>query len=685
MRKFYLIILLILTSTTFLSAQKHEDDACNPPSKKVIKLIEAAKKAGSLEDVQKNYREAIKLSQDNATAYFEYGLFYYKYAMNLYRNNPNPKDGDRALDVAKKQFETAVDLCPDFHADSYYYLGAIAYNFKNMDLASSYFRQFADFKSDDKNRYPLDYKKKLDDIQKVLEKQKSKIDFTKDPVPFQPKIVKNVSSKSDEYFPMLSPDNDLIFYTRKVDKTLKGDLKRNIVEEFTFSERESYLGDFDNGQPFTYPFNDGTFQSYGAATMSIDNKEMILCACKDEQVYGQTYRNCDLYITTFTRTGEGGNDYQWTPLKNLGPQINSSTGWDAQPSLSADGNTLFYTTLRGGQDATQDNDIWIANRNEDGSWGAGRPFTEINTPGKDKSPFLHQDSETLYFVSTVTDERQGLGGLDIFYTRFVNGKWTEPKNIGYPINSENDELGLFVSLDGKMAYYSSQEKGNWDIFSFELYPEARPKSVKLIKGELIDKEGNPVEDAEIEVSYAGSDSTQTFKVNGSDGKYAAIIKTENPDDVMITMKKENAAFESKLITKEELIADDPVIRNTDLEVKELNEGDAYTINDILFATNSYELTKQSKFIIRNFSKFLIAHPSIEVTIQGHTDDIGNDNDNLILSDNRAKAVKDYLIQLGINKKRLDAKGFGESQPKVPNDSAENRAINRRTEFLIKKL
>lgn len=489
----------------------------------------------------------------------------------------------------------------------------------------------------------------------------------------------------DEYFPMLSPDNDLLFYTRKVDKTRKGDLVKNIVEEFTFSERANYMGDFDNGTPFSYPFNDGTFQSYGAATMSIDNKEMILCACKDEQVFGQTYRNCDLYLTTFKRTGEGGNDYQWTPLENMGSKINSPSGWDAQPSLSADGNTLYYTTLRAGKDATQDNDIWIANRNEDGTWGAGHPFSEINTPGKDKSPFLHQDSETLYFVSSVSNERQGVGGLDIFYTRKENGKWGTPKNIGYPINTDADEIGLFVSLDGKTAYYSSKNNGNWDIYSFDLYPEARPKSVKLIKGELIDKDGNPIENAEIEIAYSSSDSTQTFKVNGSDGKYAAIVKTEKPEDIIVTMKKENAAFDSKLITKDEISGKDPVIREANLEVQELKEGDSYTINDILFATNSSELSSRSKFIIRKFSEFLKAHPTIEVVIQGHTDDIGNDNDNLSLSEERSESVKNYLIQLGIQSKRLSAKGFGESQPKVPNDSDVNRAINRRTEFYIQKL
>lgn len=675
---FTFVAILFVTS---VSAQS-DNESCGEPSKKVMKYINAAKKAQSVKEVQTNFSEAIKLDKENATAYYEFGLFYYKYAMISYRDDPNPNTGDKALVSSQRMFEKAIELCPEFHADCYYYLGAIAYNFKDNELANANFQKFANFNSDDNARFPDDYKKKLDDIQKVLAKASQEIDLRKNPVPYNPVLVKNVSSNADEYFPMLSPDNELLFYTRKVDKTNKGDMMRNIVEEFTYSQRPNYLGEFDNGTPFSYPFNDGTFQSYGAATMSVDNKEMVLCACKDEQVDGQTYRNCDLYSTRFERTGDGGNDFKWTPLENMGPNINSQRGWDAQPSLSADGNTLFYTTLRGGRDATQDNDIWIAEKMKDGTWGPGKPFDEINTAGKDKSPFLHQDSETLYFVS---DSRNGVGGLDIYYTRKENGKWAEPKNLGYPINSEADEIGIFVSLDGKQAYFSSRLRGNWDIYTFELYEEARPKSVKIIKGELLDEEGNAIEDAEVEVAYSGSDETKTFKVNGNDGKYAAVVRTDQKDDVIVTVKKEGAAFSSKLITNEALKKDDPVIRDENMEVKNLKEGEAYTINDILFATNSYELTSKSKFIIKRFADFLSHYETIEVLIQGHTDDIGEDDKNLILSENRADAVKSYLISLGISNKRLSSMGYGETEPKVPNTDDVNRAINRRTEFLIKKL
>jgi outer membrane protein OmpA-like peptidoglycan-associated protein len=379
------------------------------------------------------------------------------------------------------------------------------------------------------------------------------------------------------------------------------------------------------------------------------------------------------------RNDQAKSGYEWTPLINLGSKINTPDGWEGQPSLSADGNTLFYTANRR---TTRDNDIFIVKRNPDGTWGASVPFDEINTDGKDKSPFLHQDSETLYFVSTCSGTRKGMGGIDIFYMREENGVWSKPKNIGNPINTPEDEIGIFVSTDGKLAYYSSQVRGKWDIYGFELYEEARPKAVAILKGELKAADGTPVTDATIEVAYENSDKVETVKVNGDDGKYAVVIKTEVPQDIMVSVKKEGAAFDSKLITKEEVAKKEDRVNN-DLAVKELKVGEAYTINDILYDYNSDVLKDKSKFILREFARYMKSNELIEITIQGHTDSDGDDAKNLDLSERRAQGVKNYLVSLGIDESRLEAKGLGETQPKVANDTAENKAKNRRTDFLIR--
>jgi outer membrane protein OmpA-like peptidoglycan-associated protein/tetratricopeptide (TPR) repeat protein len=682
MKQFYIAILLIFP--LFLNAQ-NEDESCLPPNKKALKLLETASKAQDAKTAVDNYLSAIEAAPDNAMVYYEYAMYAYEAGLTYYEKQPHPAMGDKSFAKSEEMFQKAIEFCPDYHSNCTYYLGVINFTQKDMDNAIRWFKEFKNFNHSDVKKYADDHDKRLKDVNEVLNNLESEQELMTNQVPFAPVLVKNVSSKTDEYFPMISPDNELMFYTRKRSQANLGDeMYKNAltVEEFTFSQRPDLTALFNSGEPLKKPFNDGRFTNYGSATLSVDNKEMIICACKKEVVYNRDYLNCDLYSTKYERSGEGGNDFMWSELQSLGPNINTKDGWEAQPSLSADGNTLFFTAAR---PTTRDNDIFVSTRNADGSWGAARSFDEVNTAGKDKSPFLHQDSETLYFVSSSTDERKGVGGLDIFYIREENGKWNKPKNIGYPINSVEDELGLFVSTDGKLAYFSSRVGGDWNIYSFELYEQARPKSVAILKGELKDESGDPVKDATIEIAYAGSDEVTQVKVNGDDGKYAAVVKLDKPQDVMVTVKKEGHAFDSKLIAKEEFKPEQVVVKGKDLAVKELKVGEAYTINDILYATNSAVLTDKAKFILKGFARFLKENPTITVSIQGHTDDVGDDAKNLALSEERANGVKSYLISLGVKSDRLNAKGYGETQPKTANDSESNRAKNRRTDFVIDKL
>ena len=672
---------IVLLTTCLVSFQiafsQDEDPSCTAPDKKTQKYLDAGRSASDAKTAYENFTKALEAEPDKAGVYYEFAMYMYEKGRDSYKNN-TPAAGEKSYQKARELFEKAAERCSDYHSDIYYYLGVIYYSQGNKEQSNANFEKFVAFKNSDPSRYGTDYNKQLTDVKKFLEKQQQQVDLTAKEVPFNPVMVKNVSTSNDEYFPMISPDNLLMFFTRKQDMRNLGDMVSNIKEVFSYAPRTDEGINFDAGKPFPKPFNDGTFQSYGAATVSVDNKEMIICACKKTEVYGQPYLNCDLYSTTYLKTGPNPSDYEWSELVNLGSKINTADGWEGQPSLSADGNTLFYTAMRR---TTRDNDVFVVKRNADGTWGTPRAFDEINTDGKDKSPFLHQDSETLYFVS---DSRQGVGKLDIYYMREENGVWGEPKNIGYPINSPDDELGLFVSTDGKQAYFSSQDKVDWNIYSFELYPEARPKAVTILKGELKDPNGAPVENATIEVAYEKDNKVEQVKVNGNDGKYAVVVKTETPQDVMVSVKKEGAAFDSKLITKEELQKKE-TRNNNNLQVKELKVGEAYTINDILYDYNSDMLTDKSKFILREFARFLKANPTIKISIQGHTDSDGDDARNLDLSDRRAKGVLRYLVSLGIETNRLSAKGYGETKPKVANDTSENKAKNRRTDFLIETL
>lgn len=677
MVKYYCSLLILACSFT-LSAQE-EAEACQEPSKKVQKYLKAAQDAKSSREAVENFNNAIKEDEENATAYYEFAMYAYDLAIEAYDRDPNPDSGDRLFAKAEGLFRETLEICSDFHSNCTYYLGVINYSQGDEEEAKDWFKAFQKYEHDDANKYSDDHTKRLKDVAEVVGEMEYENEVLTTEVPFDPKVVKHVSSGTHEYFPMISPDNELIFFSRMVKKEVTT-FKAQDVEEFTFSHRADYRTEFDDGTPLSQPFNDGSVMSYGASTLSVDNKEMIICACKDEKVNGMDYRNCDLYSTTYMRSGQGGNDYTWTELVRLGSEINTPGGWEGQPSLSADGNTLYFTANRLD---TRDNDIFVAKRKPDGTWGQAKSFDLINTDGKDKSPFLHQDSETLYFVSQTSKTRVGVGGLDIFYIRQnPDGSWTDPKNIGYPINSQEDELGLFVSIDGQVAYFSSAKGGNWDIYSFELYEEARPQSVALLKGELKDESGDPVSDATIEIAYEGSDEIQEIKVNGDDGKYAAIVKTNKKQDVMVTVKKAGHAFDSKVIEKSEFTDENVTIKGNDLAVKELKVGQAYTINDILYLTASADLSDRSKFILKGFARFLSENEGISVSIQGHTDNEGIAANNLKLSQDRAEGVKDFLISQGISKSRLTSEGFGQTKPKFKNDTAANKALNRRTEFVI---
>ena len=174
-------------------------------------------------------------------------------------------------------------------------------------------------------------------------------------------------------------------------------------------------------------------------------------------------------------------------------------------------------------------------------------------------------------------------------------------------------------------------------------------------------------------------------MNGDDGKYATVVKLDKSQDVMVTVKKEGHAFDSKVIDTKTIQPEKVSFKGNDLAVKEIKVGEAYTINDVLYTTNSAVLNDRSKFILKGFARFLKENPTVSVSIQGHTDDVGDDDKNLILSQQRADGVKDFLISQGVNASRLKSEGFGESQPKVPNTNESNRAKNRRTDFVIDKM
>ena len=243
-------------------------------------------------------------------------------------------------------------------------------------------------------------------------------------------------------------------------------------------------------------------------------------------------------------------------------------------------------------------------------------------------------------------------------------------------------MNFFVSLDGKTGYFCSRkiEGGDWNFYQFELYEDARPHTMAIIKG-IVTADDGDLEGATVEVRDTAANVVATGVVSANNQQYAvaAEVKKDDPQPLIVTVKKEGHSFDSQVVTPEQL--EEPVIVK-DAEVKAIETGKVCDLRDIYYETNSYQLTANSKIVLALFIEFLKENPTVKVEIQGHTDNVGNDDANLKLSDQRAKAVYDYVIGKGIPADRLRYKGYGESQPIADNGTAAGRAKNRRTVFLI---
>ncbi len=659
----YLFIVFLFFFIKQLAFAQPEND-CEPiDNKKAEKLVKQARddiKVRKYLDANNKLKQAIEIEPLYAEAYYLLGLI-------------NVKKYDYNVKAAENYLSKAIELCPTVDVYAYYYLGDIYFGAQKYDLAAKCFKEF--LKDVDKIKTDKDYNDATEKYNTVSFFDKS----LNRPVPFDPKPVRGVSSPLDEYLAIISPDNEMALYTRKIEYKQKTgwESSAKYIERFVFSKR-GQDGEFDNGEFMPYPFNQQSNE--GGATLTIDNRELFYTVCKMQG----NYLNCDIFTSKY-EYGE------WTDIKSLGTNVNNADTWETQPTVSSDGKTLYFVSDR--KDGQGGYDLYKTVRDDKDNWSkAVNLGSPINTAGNERSPFIHTDSQTLYYAS---GDRQGddgqyykahqtFGGYDIFYTKMNDkGTWEKPKNIGYPINTEADEASFFVSTDGKTAYVASNKikggPGGWDLYSFELYPEARPEKVLFIKGEVSQQDKKDVEvEARVELKNAVTKKVTHIPVNKENGQYVAAIKFDS--DYILTIKKDDYAYESKYISESDTIYEKPVA--IDFEVKPIEKGRSYTINDIYFETDKYDLNDKAKLVIEEFADFMKDHPHISVEIQGHTDNVGNPDYNLFLSDDRARAVYNYIIELGVDKNRVSFKGYGITRPIVTNATEEGRARNRRTEFYI---
>ncbi|WP_212002372.1 OmpA family protein [Chitinophaga sp. HK235] len=492
---------------------------------------------------------------------------------------------------------------------------------------------------------------------KNINAEKLKANYTfavsqKQQVPFHPEnLGDHINSKDPEYFPSLTIDSKTLIYTRRVNG-------RN--EDFYITHRDAngWQPAQNMGEPVNSSFNEG------AQNISQDGTMLVFTGCEFPEGKG----SCDIYYSIKTPNG-------WSAPQNIGAPINTRD-WESQPSLSADKQTLYFAR------ETSDNgaDIFTSHRLENGRWSVPeRLGPNINTSGRETTPFIHADGQTLYFAS---NGHPGYGGLDIFYSRRQpDGSWGPAINLGYPINTIDEDASLVVEANGKTAYFASDRsdtRGGLDIYSFELYPEARPLQTLYVKGFVYDTTTHERLTANIDViDLQGGYPIAAVKTD-ENGDFLAPLPVGK--DYAFHVNKKGYLFYSDNFSLKDHHPGVPFEKNIPLQPLAANAS--IILHNIFFQSKQYSLEPASVTELDKLVKLLQDNPSVKIEIAGHTDNVGSDKDNLVLSANRARAVVKYLTDKGINISRLTFKGYGESQPIATNDTEEGRAANRRTVFRI---
>ncbi|GAB4421704.1 MAG: OmpA family protein [Bacteroidia bacterium] len=619
--------------------------------------------------------EDLGIHSKKALKYYEEGMLQAQY---------------RDRDAAIRAFQAAIELEPDF-AHAHYQLGINAYVQKQYDEALSHLEKAYQLRASDFPSigfylgqvyfYNERYADAIEPLQRFTEAQAGRKQDLQlaagtlrhatfaataiaDSVDFRPvNLGPQINTNRDEYLPYLTADDGYLLFTARRPESVGGfnQQMQNYSEDFFFSEwgDTAWQAARNLGLPINTPDNEG------AAAISPDGRTIFFTACNREDGFG----GCDLY--TAVREGD-----RWTRPQNMGSAINSA-GWDGHPCLSGDGRTLYFASKRPG--GLGGSDIWYA-RQVDGVWTSAAPLAApINSPGNEDSPFLHADDLSLYFSS---DYHPGFGNHDVFVAFLgEDGVWSQPRNLGYPLNTAANESHIFVNASGRVAYMNSDRPGGYggsDIYRFDMDRRNRPRIATFLRGTVQDSITAKPLAALIRLIDVASGDTIRTATSARDGRFLMTLPLE----------RQYAAFVEApgylFVSKAFFLQDLPEETYFDIliELPPLRKDVQVVLNNIFFDFGKYDLQVLSYAELDFVVSFLEKNPKIRIEIQGHTDDIGSAPDNLLLSQRRAEAVRAYLLQQGIAADRVEARGYGETMPVAGNITEEDRARNRRTEFKI---
>lgn len=549
---------------------------------------------------------------------------------------------------AVSAYRNAIILAPNFSFPLYYRLAIYEHAIGDYSEALIHIRKYLSQK-----KVSEKYRKKANALINSCE---FSIDAMRSPVTFNPiNLGIHVNSDADEYLPALSADGSTLIFTRS--KSVKG--FRNEDFYISYNDTDEWQFAKNLGEPINTPKNEG------AQCITADGKTLYFTACSRNDSYGR----CDIYQSDFV-------DGVWTNPVNLGPNVNTES-WESQPAVSSDGRQLFFVSNRAGGRGGKD--IWVSYKNANGVWMEAKNIGDkINTNKDDISPFLHWDNQTIYFASKGF---VGMGGFDVFVSRLNgSGEWGEARNIGYPINSPSDDNSLIVAKDGRTAYFASsffnEDRNDLDLYTFDLPQESRSLEVAYIQGLITNsKTNNPIK-ADIELVNLKSGKSYKSSESDINGNYMLCLPSDA--EYALTVNKKKYLFYSENIKLEQ--EGSIIVKNFKLQPLEV--GEQVRLDNIFFQLNSSDLLDESVVELNKIIKFMASNPFLVIEIGGHTDNIGSKGYNLNLSHDRARSVKDALVQRGIPSDRIQTNGYGMSVPLNSNSSEHERALNRRTELKI---
>lgn len=562
-------------------------------------------------------------------------------------------------DMASMAFNKLVKINPDYNPWFYMEAGEMYIDINNFQSAEYAFKQFIE-------RYP-DIPTNMMNIHRARNRmnyiKKSPGIRSKDNTTGEPVLVTTINSEADDFTPQINAAGNILYFTSERQGGF--DVVKDSASLNNFGQDIYYSVLYEDGWsvPKVMPEPINSMKDDFGATFSGDGQTMVYVRCGEEEGVG----NCDLYISHLVGRS-------WGEPVNMGNVVNSE-GWDSQPTISSDGTRIIFASTREGGYGSID--LYITEKTQFG-WGIPQNLgSRVNSPYRDSSPYLASDGKTLYFAS---DGHPGLGGQDVFYSLFDNGRWTTPLNVGAPINSDGDDKNFTTSAGG-MAFFASSrlDEENYDLFQVELPDFLKPKPSLVVQGIVTNaNSGDFIEAVVMVEDFDNGEVLAINKSNSTTGEYVVVLPVGR--NYSVSASKDGYFFYSQSF---ELPKDTSYLEMTkDILLEPITKGTKVVLNNIFFESGRAELKPISYIELNKAVDLLQQNASMIIEIGGHTDNVGSEELNLKLSQSRAEAVKSYLELAGIESSRLQAKGYGESMPLETNDTAEGRKANRRTEFVI---